>query len=542
MVYDEISAPRPSVKKIRVRRAFFREAVVGAKFSGSVSVFHDRRLPESAVPAGYAALIDAYKVLVPVPRTLSAIGTKHRIIEQGGWRLYTPRHAPQASLEGHLTFALKNEGVDLAVLKRLFLAVKEEEMAELVRQKPTGIYTRRIWFLYEWLLGRELKLPLADKVLYVDAVDTDLQFGGAGQNSTRHRVRNNLPGTPEFCPLVFRTPVLDEFIARDWRERARAVVSEVPKDLLARTAAFLLLKDSKSSYAIEGERPPQNRIQRWGRAIGEAGRAPLDEREFLRLQRIVIGDERFVKLGFRQEGGFVGEHDRDTQQPIPNHISARHEDIASLMAGLIAFDHAAENDLDPVIGAALLAFGFVYIHPFEDGNGRIHRYLIHHVLARRGFNPPGLHFPVSSAILDRIAEYKTVLESYSSRLLPCIQWETTQKSNIKVLNDTADFYRFFDATPHAEFLYKCVRQTIERDLPNETNFLRNFDQFRASIENMIDMPDRTLNNLFGFLQQNQGRLSKRARENEFAELTQYEVSKIEQFYADSFGQSGAANN
>ncbi len=509
-----------------------------AQFSDSVSVFHERRLPEPAVPAGYAALIDAYKLPVPVPRTLSAIGTKHRIIEQDGWRIYTPRHAPEASLEGHLTFALKNEGVDLAVLKRLFLAVKEEQIAELVRQKPTGIYTRRIWFLYEWLVGRELKLSLTDKVSYVDAIDIDLQFGGIGTNSVRHRVRNNLPGTPEFCPLVFKTPTLNKFIAQDWKERARAVVSEVPQDLLARTAAFLLLKNSKSSYVIEDERPPQDRIQRWGRAIGEAGRAPLDQQEFLRLQGIVIGDERFVKLGFRQEGGFVGEYDRDTQRPIPNHISARHEDIASLMAGLIAFDHTAENDLDPVIAAAVLAFGFVYIHPFEDGNGRIHRYLMHHVLARRGFNPAGLHFPVSSAILDKVTEYKSVLESYSSRLLPCVQWEATQKGNVKILNDTADFYRFFDATPHAEFLCECVRQTIEQDLPNETSFLRNFDQFRAGIENMIDMPDRTLNKLFGFLRQNQGRLSKRARENEFAELTQDEVSKIEQLYKDSFGQRG----
>ena len=130
-----------------------------------------------------------------------------------------------------------------------------------------------------------------------------------------------------------------------------------------------------------------------------------------------------------------------------------------------------------------------------------------------------------------------VLESYSSRLLPCVQWEATQKGNVKVLNDTADFYRFFDATPHAEFLYECVRQTIEQDLPNETNFLRNFDTLRAGIENMIDMPERTLNNLFGLLRQNDGRLSKRARESEFAALTEDEIAKIEQLYAESFGQS-----
>lgn len=507
---------------------------MSVEFSGPVNSFLDRRLPETAVPAGYAALIDAYKLPVPVPRTLSAIGMKHRVLEQGGWRVYTPRHAPAASLEGHLIFALKNEGLDLAVLKRLFLAVEEETIAEIVRKTPTGLYSRRIWFLYEWLLGQQLDLTSADKVAYVDVVDAELQFGGVGKNSPRHRVRNNLPGTPEFCPLVFRTPALDEFIAQDWKERARAAISEVPKDLLARTAAFLLLKDSKSSYVIEGERPPQDRIQRWGRVLGEAGRAALDTQELLRLQAIVIGDQRFVKLGLRKEGGFVGAHDRDTQRPIPDHISARHEDIAALMAGLVAFDHSAEHDLDPVIAAAVLAFGFVYIHPFEDGNGRIHRYLMHHVLARRGFNPPGLHFPVSSAILDRITEYKGVLESYSTRLLPCIQWEATRDGNVTILNDTADFYRFFDATPHAEFLYQCVRQTIEQDLPNETNFLRRFDTFRVGVENMLDMPERMLNMLFGFLRQNQGMLSKRARENEFNQLTAEEAAAIEELYHTSF--------
>ncbi len=508
-------------------------------FSGPVNIFHDRRLPETATPAGYAALIEAYNLPVPVPHTLCAIGTKHRIIEDAGWRIYTPRHAPEATLEGHLTFALKNEGVDLAALKRLSLTVKEDEIAELVRQKPTGVYTRRIWFLYEWLLGRQLNLPAAEKVSYVNAVDTDLQFAGLGRNSVRHRVRNNLPGTPEFCPLVFRTEALNQYIAQDLKERARVVVSEFPKDLLARTAAFLLLKDSKSSYVIEGERPPQDRIQRWGRAIGEAGRAPLDEQEFLRLQRIVIGDDRFVKLGFRDEGGFVGEHDRDTQRPIPDHISARHEDLTSLINGLLAFDHGAENELEPVIAAAVLAFGFVYIHPFEDGNGRIHRYLMHHVLARRGFNPAGMHFPVSAAILDKIGEYKRVLESYSGRLLPHIKWEATQNGNVKVLNDTADFYRFFDATPHAEFLYACVRRTIEQDLPNETRYLQNFDTFRAGVENLVDMPERTLNNLLGFLRQNGGELSKRARESEFADLTADEVARIEELYRETFAAEAA---
>jgi len=354
------------------------------RFSGPVTVFHDRRLPEVATPVGYAALIDAYRLAVPVPTTLSAIGTRHRLIEQQGWRIFGPRYAPDATIEGHLTFALKYEGLDLAVLKRLFLAVGAAEIERLVQAEPTGRYARRIWFLYEWLTGSRLDLPDADAGTYVTALDPSLQWDVPAVNSRRHRVKNNLPGTPEFCPLVFRTAKLEEFVALNLADRARAVVANVPRDLLARAAAFLLLKDSKSSYVIEGEHPPQDRIQRWGRAIGEAGRRPLDLDELLRLQAIVIGDARFVRLGLRQEGGFVGEHDRDTRRPLPDHISARSQDLPGLVNGMAEFDRSVAEHLDPVIGAAVLAFGFVFAHPFEDGNGRIHRYLIHHVLGRRG--------------------------------------------------------------------------------------------------------------------------------------------------------------
>lgn len=506
----------------------------GQQFSERVSVFQESRLPEPALPVGYAALIDAYGLEVPLPRVLCAIGARHKVYEEGGWRIYTPRHEPKATLEGHLVFALKYEGLDLCVLKRLFETVDADALAALVRAKPASAYMRRLWFLYEWLLGEALDVPDAKAGTYADIVDPKLQWAVKGETSTRHRVRNNLPGTPAFCPLVFRTDALERFVGAQLDERARAVIGRISASVLARTAAFLLLKDSKSSYAIEGEAPPQDRIQRWGKAIGEAGKHPLDVDEFLRLQRIVIGGERFVKLGFRDEGGFVGTHDRDTRMPLPDHISARHEDLPGLMQGLIGFDQDYAGEIDPVIAASVLAFGFVYIHPFEDGNGRLHRYLIHHVLSARGFNPPGIVFPVSAAILERIEEYRGVLESYSGRLLPLVRWEPTEKMNVRVLNETGDFYRYFDATPHAEFLFSCVEATIERDLPEEAAFLERYDRFKSRVEAVVDMPASTVDLLFSFLQQNGGTLSRRAREREFEALSDEEAAAFEALYRDIF--------
>ena len=272
---------------------------------------------------------------------------------------------------------------------------------------------------------------------------------------------------------------------------------------------------------------PLEPISRAGIEIhGIADRAELE-----RLQRIVIGDVRFVYLGLRTEGG-VGEHDRNSGTPIPDHVSARHEDLPELIDGLTAFDGGAAQELDPVLAAAALAFGFVYIHPFEDGNGRLHRYLIHHVLAERGFSPSGLVFPVSAVILDQIDNYRKVLESYSRRLLPQIRWRSTDRGNVEVLNETADLYRFFDATPHAKFLFACVARTVDIDLPAQTAFLRAYDTFKGKVQGIVDMPDRLLDLLFRFLRQNEGRLSKRTREKEFAGLIDGEAARIEDIYAE----------
>ncbi len=279
-----------------------------------------------------------------------------------------------------------------------------------------------------------------------------------------------------------------------------------------------------------------NRFERWGRVIAQAGFNPLSLDEFQRLQDIVIENQRFVTLGFRREGGFIGVHDRITQQPIPDHVSARWPDLPQLMNGLIASYNLCRDDaeIDPVLVASVVAFGFVFIHPFEDGNGRIHRYLIHHVLSHMGFSRPGMIFPISAVIQDRILDYKKVLESYSQPRLEFIEWRSTDRGNVDVLNETIDLYRYFDATKMVEFLYQCVYEAVETVLPNEINYLRKYDEIKISINNMFDMPDYRVDLLIGFLRQNNGTLSKRAREKEFKELNTDEIIHLERLYDDIF--------
>ncbi len=515
-----------------------------AHFSYFTPIFHGKQLPEPATIVGYGAIINSLWLEIPLPNTISLISNQNKKYHQDCWFVFPSAYMPADSLDSseleslykHLVFALKYEGVNLLVFKKLTQYYTIDQLNELVSIEPTGQYSRRIWFLLEWLGGLLLagKEDLAKKG-YIKLIDESIQFAIEGVKSSRHRVINNLPGTVDFCPLIFRTKKLEGYIKANFAKEQSIYLNKVRKDILQRASSFLLLKDSKASFTIEGESPKSKRAVRWGQAIGQAGMRDLSKEELLRLQQLVIENPRFLELGFRKKGGFVGEHDRITGEPIPDHISAKWQDIEILINGLLETEALlVKREMDPVLVATAIAFGFVFIHPFEDGNGRIHRYLIHHILSKMNFSQQGIIFPVSAAILDRINDYRKVLESYSIPLLDLIQWEETKDHNVNVLNQTVDYYRYFDATKQAEFLYECVEDTIRHIIPEEVNFLTKYDEFKRFLEDEYEMPDKLISLLLNFLEQNNGILSKRARENEFKLLSDGEVITIQKEFVRIF--------
>lgn len=503
----------------------------------SQQTFQDNLLPRDTHLAGLAALVQAFGIQAPV-RNPSCVAESHirgTTRRDGPWTIYDKRYRPDNTLASHLSFALKQEHIDLLVLKRLFEAIPEEEMRHFVEEAPSGIPNRRGWFLYEFLTGKRLDIPdAASNIPAVEVLDSRLYFVGKEVPSRRHRVKNNLLGTSRFCPIIRKTETLQSFTQLNLSAQAKEIVGRVSNQLVARAASFMLLADSRASFEIEGERPPRDRLEHWIKAVKQAGKYPLTEDEIIRLHGILIRDDRFIQLGLRKEGVFLGERDHH-REPLPEFIGAKPEDLHQLMTGLIeANAHMHQSNVDAVLQAAATAFGFVYIHPLEDGNGRLHRYLIHHVLAEREFTPPGLVFPVSSVLLERIKDYQKTLQAHSGPLMDYIEWRPTKDGNVEVLNDTADLYRFYDCTEEAEFLYSCVQRTVEQDLPREIDYLKRHDEAMRRIMDMVDMPNRLAEDFIMFTRQNDGKLPNNRRKKEFKALSDKEVSNLEAIVREAF--------
>jgi hypothetical protein len=500
--------------------------------------FQGTIVPAGSRLAGFAALVHGLNLQAPV-RATSCVSEGHvrgSQRQEQSWRIFDKRYWPGDGVTDHISFALRHENIDLLVLKRAFEAIDENVLVDFVTSAPTGVETRRAWFFYETLTGKKLALEDAGTVRAVDALDPKAYFTGQTRLSRRHRVRDNLLGAGGYLPVLRRTSKLEDFLTRNLAQKAAETIGRTGGHLVSRAASFLLLADSRASFEIEGERAPHNRLERWGRAVLQAGQNKLSIEELVRLHSVVIEDTRFTYAGLRHNGVFLGDRDLNGH-PLPEFIGARPDQLQELLTGLItANERMRQSTLDPVLQAAATAFGFVYIHPFDDGNGRVHRCLIHHVLAERKFTPPGMVFPVSSVMLDRIDDYRTALQDHSGPLMDYIEWRPTPDHNVTVLNDTVDLYRYFDCTAAAEFLYECVARTIEHDLPTEIDYLRRHDDARRRIMEAIEMPDRLVQNLIMFIRQNDGKLPKKRREREFVALTNDEVSRIEEIYREAFAE------
>jgi len=494
-----------------------------------------------ARPAGYAHLLTKYAVEAPALLHASSIDeiSARRPVSIGMTveETFPIAYDPGDSDIDHLIFALKYDGVDLAVLQRLFFRLDGGQLKQRIETQPTSKYIRRLFFLFELLTGETLAISDLSKGTYTPVLDLDEYFVAAGRQVARYRVIDNLLGDAGFCPVVRRTARLVAASAKDLGRRARQITGAVDPLLLTRAISFLYTKETRSSFAIEHEDIAAGaRMERFLAQLAAAGERPLDsESSLTELQRAFV-DPRYAEGGFRRAGArevYVGET-LGFREKI-HHVGARSASTPELMAAWARM-RPVEGPGGPVVEAACRSFAFVFIHPFGDGNGRIHRLLLHNVLALRAYLPPRLVVPISAVLLADPDGYDRALESVSKRILPLVDYKLDTDGELTLFNNTDDLYRYPELTAVCEATFEWLEQAIERDLVAELDFLRRFDEVRARMRKLVEMPDRKEQNFIKICLANGGKLSARKR-GQFAELDDATIAALEEIVCDAMADS-----
>lgn len=482
--------------------------------------------------AGYAFLTERFS-LNAFPNwhtsSVSHTGTMKSTMQDGQEKtVYPGSYWPGDGTGDHLEFALKYDGVHLGILSAIFNVVPAEELAAWVSSKPTGKYARKIWYLYEFLTGQKLPLPDLSKGNYIELLDRDRYFTAApGRRVQRQRIIDNLPGTKAFCPVIRRTEKLAAIEDNDLRKQCEKLMASYEPELLRRARKSLLYQEACSSFEIEHVRPGSSQTAKFTALLEMAGHRDFCEKPLLLEAQNSIVDPRFRDTGYRTSQNYVGQT-LTYQRQIVHYAGPKPDDLPELMEGLLASHKIMKDGNVPaIIHAAVISYGFVFLHPFEDGNGRIHRFLIHNILSRQGAVPEGIMFPVSAVMLKNPELYDRSLEAFSKPLMRLTEYELDERGQMTVLNDTAHLYRYIDMTAQAEALYEFIRLTIDHEVAEELDFLAKYDRTKQAIQDIADIPDRLIDLFIRFCLQNNGCLAAKKRESCFSFLTDEELSSME---------------
>jgi hypothetical protein len=449
--------------------------------------------------------------------------------------------ADDAPLLEHVLFALKHEDLQLALLLEALRLVPAEALSAALATQRTGSFLRRAAFLWEKAHGRELPLPWdSTGGNYIDLFDSASHYvGPVWERSQRLRVNFNGIGPFAYCPVVRRDTGLEQR-GLQVLERLRAWADDAGnRSTLDRVLSWAYLSETRDSFAIENESPSPDKERAFLGALAELGdHQPVTEDYLVGLQNTVITSALRVEAEFRHQQNWLqrGGHGALAVRYIPPPPG----DLPALMDGWMAMANSREGDVPPFVRAALVSFGFVFLHPFMDGNGRLSRLLAHHSLNLQQVLPvvggqPTL-LPLSVAMKRHEAEYLAALEAFSRPARGL--WDVTCLADNAFAFDfrsSPSTYAHWNGEAAARFITDCAEQALAQSLIEETQFIQAYDLAFDRIDREFDLPNRSINLLIQWIRQNGNRMPTRRRTAaELALVPPADIDRIEAIVADCF--------
>jgi len=411
----------------------------------------------------------------------------------------------------HVLFALKHEGTDLQILAEALPKIAAGSLVTALRRSPTGTYIRTACYLWEQFTRDRLSEVPEVAGPTAEVFDKDRYITGPSQRDSRWRVAFNGIGSISYCATIRRTDYLQQAIRSDVLSRTKEFIASLGKGVLDRTLAWAYLHETEDSFAIEREMPSEEKARAFVAVLHQAheGR-PLSEEYLVELQNSVLNNPFDMAASYRTEQNWLRGPARGavgvTYLPPPPEI------VPELMTELIAFANTAPLQVDPILAASVASFGFVFVHPFMDGNGRLSRFIFHHALCRSGKLDKGLILPVSVAMKRNETDYLAALQGYSKQARErwSVRWIDEGLYDLR-FNGHPAIYRYWDATKCVEFGYRMAEQALEFDLRHETEFLVRYDKIVKAVNERFDLRGSDLATLVVSCLDNEGKVSKNRR-------------------------------
>lgn len=484
-----------------------------------------------AEPVGYEHLRRSLK-LTALPPAKPAVVRPVTRVEDDGTHLSVPRHV--APTEGdplhHLLFALKHEGTDLAIISQAVKHLDATRLCRALRDTPNGAYIRKACYFWEHFTGNVLEdIPVPGGVV-APVFSPNEYLTRSTKESTRDqkwRIDFNGLGTLAYSPTIRRTHRLIELLRTDILGQVDSFIEETGSELLDRALAWAYLHETEGSYALERESPPEDKARAFASLLRQAHEPrTLTEEYLVELQNAVISNPFEKAVQFRTEQNWLKGPARGaagvTYVPPPPDLAFE------LMEQLQHMVAAPPKSIDPLVHASIASFGFVFIHPFMDGNGRLSRWLFHYSLCQSGRLKRGAILPVSIAMKRNEEAYLAALTEFSRPIRErwLVRWIDEDKYDFEFQADAA-LYRYWDATKCVEFGLEMALQALQRDLRQETEFLVGYDTARRAVEARFDIRSEYLSNLLVSCFQNQGTVSKNRRKQYVGNVPEAAFDAIE---------------
>jgi hypothetical protein len=461
---------------------------------------------------GYAHLHEALKLKVIAPTRVAMVKPVTRISTIGDCLAVPQSVAPatDSTLE-HIFFALKHEGINLGILAAALETVVAEQLLQELAKAPNGVFVRKTCFLWEELTNRRLDYETQINSRFAPLFDPERYVTGPTFRNTRWRIEFNGLGSMRYCATVERTPELEALLSLDILGRAKAFMATLPPEMMDRAINWAYLHETRDSFAIEKEEPSEEKSRRFVQLLRQAheGRE-LSEDYLVELQNSTVSNPFDKAVLFRHEQNHL--HNGLRGAAGVSYVPPAPDLCRELMEELMNFANQSSRQVDPLVAAAVTAFGFVFLHPFMDGNGRLSRFLIHQTLCHSGALENGLLLPVSVAMKHEEANYLEALKDFSkpARDFWNVTWLDADQMVFEFIGHPS-IYRFWDATRCVEFTLQMARRALEVELREETEFLNRYDRVIKAVNERFDVRGSDLSKLVMMCLDNDGKVSKHRR-------------------------------